>query len=150
MSENVHLFSFSVSQQDLEKIADSLDPPAPDGKFVFKGNLYTAATIYQMMPFPKFTADPPVSFWERYSRPIEPPKNAEHFRGYGPKEEFEVRTPQLNELRQGTGYWMADVYIEADINRFSRDEYSRIGTDFWWRLPRRNYLAQGSSIKALG
>lgn len=142
MSENVHLFSFSVSQQDLEKIADSLDPPAPDGKFVFKGNLYTAATTYQMMPFPKFAAGYPESFWKRYSPSIESPKDAEHFRGYGPKEEFEIRTPQLSELRQGTGYWMADVFIEADINRFSGDEYSRIGIDFWWRLPRRNYLAQ--------
>ena len=142
MSENVQLFSFSIPQEDLQKIADSLDPPAPGGKFVFKGNLYTTATTHSIMPFPKFTADRPSLFWERYSRWIEPPKNAEHFRGYGPKEEFEIRTPDLNELRPGTGHWMADVFIEADASRFSRDGYSRIGIDFWWRLPRRNYLAQ--------
>jgi hypothetical protein len=40
MTENVHLFSFSISEDELSAISDSLDPPPPDGKVAFKGNLY--------------------------------------------------------------------------------------------------------------
>lgn len=142
MSENVHLFSFSVSEEDLTNLAESLDPPEPDGRFVLKGNLYRTVTAPQAMPFPKFSASHSFSFWQGYSHSIAAPKRAEHFRGYGSKEEFEVRTPQLNELRPGTGYWIADVFVESDVNRFSGEAYSRSGTTYWWRLPRKNYIAQ--------
>jgi hypothetical protein len=142
MSENVHLFSFSVSKEELTKFAESLDPPEPDGKFVLKSNLYRTVTADQAMPLPKFSAGHSFSFWQGYSPQFEPPKSAEHFRGYGSEEEFEVGTPQLNELRPGTGHWIADVFIESDVNRFSEETHSRSGVTFWWRLPRKNYIAQ--------
>jgi hypothetical protein len=141
MSENVHLFSFSISEDELSTISDSLDPPPPDGRLVFKGNLYRTVTSYQKMQFPKFTTDHAFSFWQGYSPPLEPPKLASHFRAYGPKEELELTIPMLKELRPGTGHWMAEVFIESDDGRFRTQGYSSPGSTFWWRLPRKNYLA---------
>jgi hypothetical protein len=141
MTENVHLFSFSISEDELSAISESLDPPPPDGRFVFKGNLYRTVTSYQNMQFPKFNTDHAFSFWQGYSPPLEAPKLASHFRAYGPKEELELTPPILKELRLGTGHWMANVFIESDDGRFRTEGYSRLGSTFWWRLPRKNYLA---------
>jgi len=142
MTEHVHLFSFSLAEDELSAIGDRLDPPPPDGRFILRTSLHKTVTTYQRMPFPKFTEEHSFSFWDRYSPSLQPPKNADHFRIYGMKEELEIRSPALTTELRERGQWVADILIESDKTRFYPEtRYSKTNTVLWWRLPRKNYLA---------
>jgi hypothetical protein len=142
MTEHVHVFSFSISEDELSAIGNMLDPPPADGRFVLRTNLYRTVTTYTRMPYPKFTEGRSFSFWDRYSPSLQPPKNADHFRAYGMKEELEIRSPALAAELRERGHWMADVLIEVDKTRlYPEASYSQTNTVFWWQVPRKNYLA---------
>ncbi len=141
MTENVHLFSFSVGQSELSAIGESLDATS-ETKFVLRPPLYKSATALTSFPFPKFAQSHSFSFWDRFSYGLSLPKEVDHYRASSLNEEFEIRGPSMDrELRPG-GSWIGDVFISTDKNRFYADKiYSRQNDSFWWQLPRKRYLA---------
>lgn len=141
MTEYVNLFSCSISESELNEIGERLDAMKDPRPFLRKGP-YKATTFYASFPFPKFSEGQPRSFWNRFSYQLSPPKDADYYRAYGLSEEFEIKSPALAEDLQERGYWMAEVFIEADKNRFYNEKiYLKQRDSFWWQLPRKNYLA---------
>ena len=141
MTEYVHLFSFSVGQDELSAIGESLDGKS-ESKFVLRPALYKSATALTSFPFPKFPQGHSFSFWDRFSHGLSPPKEADHYRASSLNEEFEIRGPSTDQELRPRGSWIADVFISANKNRFYAEKiYSRQDTSFWWQLPRKRYLA---------
>jgi phage FluMu protein Com len=148
MTEQVHLFSLSMSESQLNEIGERLDytkeTDTPQGRRrpLLRKELYKSKTAYTSFPFPEFSEDYPHSFWDRVSHSLSPPKEADYYRAYGMNEEFEIKSPALAEGLQEKGNWIAEVFIEADRNRFYNERvYLRRNDPFWWQLPRKNFLA---------
>jgi phage FluMu protein Com len=141
MTEKVHLFSLSVLENELNEIGERLDGPKT-ARPVLRGELYKSATSYQRFTFPEFSKGHTYSFWDRFSYPLSPPKEADYYRAYGVNEEFEIKSPTPSEGLREKGHWMAEVFIEADKARFYNEKfYYGQTSSFWWQLPRKNYLA---------
>ncbi len=141
MTGQVQLFSLSVSESELNEIGERLDLPEKQLPYLRK-ELYKSATAYTSYPSPKFSEGSSFSFWDRFSHPLSPPKEADYYRAYSSSEDFEVKSPAGIEGLREKGYWMAEVFIQADKNRFYNEKFYLKQTDpFWWQLPRKNYLA---------
>jgi hypothetical protein len=141
MTENVHLFSFSVGQGELSAIGESLDATS-ETKFILRPPLYKSATALTSFPFPKFSPSHNFSFWDRFSHALSPPKEADHYRTSSLNDEFEIRGLSTDQELRTRGSWIADIFISSDKNRFYVEKiYSRQDPSFWWQLPRKRYLA---------
>lgn len=141
MTGQVQLFSLSISESELKGIGERLDLPEQRLPYLRKV-LYKSATGYTSYPFPKFSEGLSYSFWDRFSHPLSPPKEADYYRAYSSSEDFEVKSPASTEGLREKGSWMAEVFIQADKNRFYNEKFYHRQTDpFWWQLPRKNYLA---------
>lgn len=135
MSSNLHLFSFSMSENKLEEVGEKLC----NNDFFVPPNIST--TTYDKFPFPKYFKEHEFSFWNRYSPPVSTPKDCDFFRANSLSESFELKSPSQSEGTGENGYWIAEIYAEADKNRYFNYNYYIQNQPFWWRLPRKNYLA---------
>ena len=108
MTERVHLFSFSVSQDDLSAMGESLDATRESG-FVLRSALHKSVTALASFPFPKFAQAHTFSFWNRFSYALSPPKEADHYRASALNEEFEISGPAMGQELRPRGSWIADV-----------------------------------------
>jgi hypothetical protein len=141
MTEHVHLFSLSIPESKLNEVGERLDI-TKESRRLMRQELYKTATAYSSFPFPKFSEGLQSSFWNRFSNQLRPPKEADYYRAYSLNEEFEIKSPAPADGLRDKGYWMTEVFIEADRNRFYNEKvYLRQNSSFWWQLPRKNYLA---------
>lgn len=144
MTQNVHLFSFSLSNEELEKIGEQLD--IKDDNTFFGKSLYKKFKSYKGLkfPMPKYgRRELSFSFWDNFSPSVSPPKNCDLYQSNNFKDSFEIKSPSGIDGISESGNWMAEIYIQVDKNRFFKPKYNYYLNQFlWWCLPRKNYLVQ--------
>lgn len=110
--------SFSLEESRLKQIFDRLRDSAP-----------ATFSVLTSQPIPNFRDWPFIN----------PPEDADMYRGYGDEEQIVLKEPDIPEGVMGGEHWMADMYVEFRPERFSHI----IGGSHWWQLPQRNTLIQG-------
>lgn len=117
-NQQIQFISFSLSQDELGKIADRLTR----GTYLRK-----VIRILSKPQIPNFQPRP---------RDIHLKENTDLYRVTGDEELVELTEPNVLG-RLGGEHWMADVFIQFRPERFK----SFVGTDYWWCLPQKNRLA---------
>ncbi len=140
ITSNVSLYSFSLSNEELAVVAENLDITKDES--IFRKMLYKEIFSYKdsNFPFPKYTREHKFSFWDRYSPALSPPRNSDFYQTNNLRDTLEIKSPSQSEGISENGYWMAEVYIESDKNRYFSWKYYQ-NQNLWWCLPRKNYLA---------